>query len=173
MTIVTADGNHGLANSFWVPRGGGGGTWGVITSVTYRTHPSTPSLPHSSSSTPTPPLPRIRSRRSSVSPHRSSDTVTEATAVGLLISRNSLFYRPTSRRKKPELLSFRSSTSHTLKRAYRAKTTWSRSKISGHSMSSRLRGGNFILVATQRIVETDKRKQLAAELLRISGFGYL
>jgi len=48
MTIVTADGNHVVANSysnpdlFWALRGGGGGTWGVITSVTYRTHPSTP-----------------------------------------------------------------------------------------------------------------------------------
>ena len=48
ITIVTADGNHVVANSysnpdlFWALRGGGGGTWGVITSVTYRTHPSTP-----------------------------------------------------------------------------------------------------------------------------------
>ena len=48
MTIVTADGNHVVANSysnpdlFWALRGGGGGTWGVLTSVTYRTHPSTP-----------------------------------------------------------------------------------------------------------------------------------
>jgi len=48
MTIVTADGNHVVTNSysnpdlFWALRGGGGGTWGVITSVTYREHPSTP-----------------------------------------------------------------------------------------------------------------------------------
>ncbi len=45
--IVTADGNHITANAhcnkdlFWAIRGGGGGTWGVITSVTYKTHPST------------------------------------------------------------------------------------------------------------------------------------
>ena len=48
MTIVTADGNHVVANPyrnqdlFWALRGGGGGTWGVVTSVTYKTHPSTP-----------------------------------------------------------------------------------------------------------------------------------
>lgn len=47
-TIVTADGNHIVANQFnnqdlfWALRGGGGGTWGVVTSVTYKTHPSTP-----------------------------------------------------------------------------------------------------------------------------------
>jgi len=46
--IVTADGDHIIANSyrnkdlFWALRGGGGGTWGVVTSVTYKTHPSTP-----------------------------------------------------------------------------------------------------------------------------------
>ena len=48
ITIVTADGNLVTANSyqnqdlFWALRGGGGGTWGVVTSVTYKTHPSTP-----------------------------------------------------------------------------------------------------------------------------------
>jgi len=45
---VTADGDHVIANPyrnedlFWALRGGGGGTWGVVTSVTYKTHPSTP-----------------------------------------------------------------------------------------------------------------------------------
>lgn len=48
ITIVTADGNLLIANQyqnqdlFWALRGGGGGTWGVVTSVTYKTHPSTP-----------------------------------------------------------------------------------------------------------------------------------
>jgi len=48
ITIVTADGNHIIANAycnsdlFWALRGGGGGTWGVVTSVAYKTHPSTP-----------------------------------------------------------------------------------------------------------------------------------
>ena len=47
ITIVTADGSHVVANQylnqdlFWALRGGGGGTWGVVTSVTYKTHPST------------------------------------------------------------------------------------------------------------------------------------
>ena len=47
ITIVTADGSHVIANPysnedlFWALRGGGGGTWGVVTSVTYKTHPST------------------------------------------------------------------------------------------------------------------------------------
>ena len=48
ITIVIANGNHVIANAyrnkdlFWALRGGGGGTWGVVTSVTYKTHPSTP-----------------------------------------------------------------------------------------------------------------------------------
>lgn len=48
ITIVTADGNHVISNAynnqglFWALRGGGGGTWGVVTSVSYKTHPSTP-----------------------------------------------------------------------------------------------------------------------------------
>ena len=48
ITIVTADGNHVIANPyqnqdlFWALRGGGGGTWGVVTSVTYKTYPSKP-----------------------------------------------------------------------------------------------------------------------------------
>jgi len=48
ITIITADGDHVVANAFrnkdlfWALRGGGGGTWGVVTSVTYKTHPSTP-----------------------------------------------------------------------------------------------------------------------------------
>ena len=48
INIVTADGNHIIANAyrnkdlFWALRGGGGGTWGIVTSVTYQTHPSTP-----------------------------------------------------------------------------------------------------------------------------------
>jgi len=47
INIVNADGNHVIANPynnedlFWALRGGGGGTWGVVTSVTYKTHPST------------------------------------------------------------------------------------------------------------------------------------
>ena len=48
ISIVTADGDHVIANAyrnkdlFWALRGGGGGTWGVVTSVTYKTHLSTP-----------------------------------------------------------------------------------------------------------------------------------
>ena len=48
ITIVTADGDHVIANLyrnqdlFWALRGGGGGTWGVVTSATYKTHPSKP-----------------------------------------------------------------------------------------------------------------------------------
>ena len=51
--IVTAKGDHVIANPykneelFWALLGGGGGTWGVVTSVTYKTYPSTP---HSSAS---------------------------------------------------------------------------------------------------------------------------
>ncbi|KAF5335049.1 hypothetical protein D9758_016321 [Tetrapyrgos nigripes] len=47
-TIVTASGEHLKANSylnsdlFWAVRGGGGGTYGVVTSVTYRTHEISP-----------------------------------------------------------------------------------------------------------------------------------
>jgi len=48
MTVVIADGTHLTVNEhsysdlFWALRGGGGGTWGVVTSVTYRSHPNTP-----------------------------------------------------------------------------------------------------------------------------------
>ncbi|KAF5371346.1 hypothetical protein D9758_004187 [Tetrapyrgos nigripes] len=48
ITIVTTSGEHLTANShinsdlFWAVRGGGGGTYSVLTSVTYRTHEITP-----------------------------------------------------------------------------------------------------------------------------------
>ncbi|KAI0360106.1 FAD-binding domain-containing protein [Trametes cingulata] len=47
-SIVTSTGEHITANAyqhrdlFWALRGGGGGTFGVVTSLTYRTRPSTP-----------------------------------------------------------------------------------------------------------------------------------
>jgi FAD/FMN-containing dehydrogenase len=47
INLVTADGQYLTVNShqhsdlFWALRGGGGGTFGVVTSVTYQTHPST------------------------------------------------------------------------------------------------------------------------------------
>lgn len=46
--IVTSSGKYITANShshpdlYWALRGGGGGTYGIVTSVTYRTHPSAP-----------------------------------------------------------------------------------------------------------------------------------
>ncbi|KAK2757897.1 hypothetical protein FQN54_004303 [Arachnomyces sp. PD_36] len=46
--VVTAEGGHVTANEyinsdlFWALRGGGGGTFGVVTSVTLRTHPEDP-----------------------------------------------------------------------------------------------------------------------------------
>ncbi len=48
--MVTSTGDHLLANAhhhadlFWALRGGGGGTFGVITSVTYRTYPIVPTV---------------------------------------------------------------------------------------------------------------------------------
>ncbi|EIW73969.1 FAD-binding domain-containing protein [Coniophora puteana RWD-64-598 SS2] len=48
MTVVTANGTYLTVNKhqnsdlFWALRGGGGGTFGVVTSVTYRTYPSVP-----------------------------------------------------------------------------------------------------------------------------------
>jgi len=48
MNVVTSTGQYLTVNShqhsdlFWALRGGGGGTYGVVTSVTYRTHPSAP-----------------------------------------------------------------------------------------------------------------------------------
>lgn len=34
--------SHSYPDLFWALRGGGGGTYGIVTSVTYRTHPSVP-----------------------------------------------------------------------------------------------------------------------------------
>jgi hypothetical protein len=48
LNIVTSTGEyltvnlHKYPDLFWALRGGGGGTYGVVTSVTYRTHPSLP-----------------------------------------------------------------------------------------------------------------------------------
>lgn len=48
ISLVTANGTFLTANThvnsdiFWALRGGGGGTFGVVTSVTYRTHPVVP-----------------------------------------------------------------------------------------------------------------------------------
>ncbi|GJE86133.1 FAD-binding domain-containing protein [Phanerochaete sordida] len=48
MSIVISTGKHLVVNAhqhsdlFWALRGGGGGTWGVVVSVTYRTHPAPP-----------------------------------------------------------------------------------------------------------------------------------
>lgn len=48
MEIVTADGKLRKISEcsnpdlFWAVRGGGGGTWGVVTQITYQTRPSTP-----------------------------------------------------------------------------------------------------------------------------------
>jgi hypothetical protein len=48
LNVVTSTGKYITANShkhadlFWALRGGGGGTYGIVTSVTYRTHPSVP-----------------------------------------------------------------------------------------------------------------------------------
>ncbi|KAG7095769.1 hypothetical protein E1B28_006474 [Marasmius oreades] len=47
-TVVTANGDHVIANAynnshlFWALRGGGAGTYGVVTSVTYKTHDIVP-----------------------------------------------------------------------------------------------------------------------------------
>ncbi|KAG6330603.1 hypothetical protein ID866_8487 [Astraeus odoratus] len=48
ITVVTSAGEHLTVNNyqysdlFWALRGGGGGTYGIVTSVTYRTYPSLP-----------------------------------------------------------------------------------------------------------------------------------
>ncbi|RDX57545.1 FAD-binding domain-containing protein [Lentinus brumalis] len=50
ISLVTSTGDHLVANAhhhadlFWALRGGGGGTFGVITSVTYRTYPIVPTV---------------------------------------------------------------------------------------------------------------------------------
>jgi len=187
MTIVIADGNHVVANSynnpdlFWALRGGGGGTWGFITSVTYRTHPSTPFsaaflLVNSTNPTSTK---NLLTEIIRLTPSLVEDCY-GGYSGGLSTSCNSSSYLPTPRRKKPRLLLIRSSTSHSHKRAYRSKTTPLCSKISGNSMTPS--GTRMVKSAPRQIsswllpeevVKADKPEQLAAELLRTSGFGYL
>ncbi|EKM61059.1 uncharacterized protein PHACADRAFT_156227 [Phanerochaete carnosa HHB-10118-sp] len=76
ISIVTSGGKYLVVNAyhhsdlFWALRGGGGGTWGVVVSVTYQTYPSVPILsglfsasiiasPSNASATPSPTLGKL------------------------------------------------------------------------------------------------------------------
>ncbi|KAI0777631.1 hypothetical protein BD413DRAFT_490600 [Trametes elegans] len=79
ISVVTADGAHLVVNAyqhadlFWALRGGGGGTFGVVTSVTYRTYPVVPVnmaiiLTSTNASKPTPSLTKAFSELVRITP---------------------------------------------------------------------------------------------------------
>jgi len=182
MTIAAADGNHIVANAysnpdlFWALRGGGGGYYSghlqdaFLHPLLYHDPPRQLHQPH-----PT----RTCSRRSSVSPPRSSNTVTEATAVGLSTNCKSSSYHPTLCGRNPGY--FHSALRlHALPRGppdpkihphiRRFLEILSRR---GHGRSSRLRSGDSSWLLPEEIVKTDEPEQLATELLRVPGLGYM
>jgi len=147
ITIVTADGDHVISNAyrnkdlFWALRGGGGGTWGVVTSVTYKTHPSTPFFAAFIYSIPQMPTqPRSCSRRSFVSLPRSLSKVMEAMVAEMLRYTSSLSYHPTSPQNRPMQPSSRFSNLHIPNQVSPFTMKLLCSKIGGSSMMLHIPG---------------------------------
>ena len=186
MTIVTADGNHVVANSysnpdlFWALRGGGGGTWGVITSVTYRTHPSTPFsaaffLVNSTNPTSTQNLLTeiIRLTPSLVEHGYGGYGAGSIHQLYLFVLSPNVTAEETQATFTP-LFDFALSQEDFQIQNYTVvfEDFWQfYESITDGKVGSAQELSSWLL--PKEVVETDKPEQLAAELLKVSGFGYL
>ena len=184
-TIVTVDGSHVIANAynnqdlFWALRGGGGGTWSVVTSVSYKTHPSAPlfgALLGVISTSPD------SNRKLLAEIIRLTPSLIEEQGYGGYLRAGSNFWscHPTSLWNKPTPLSFPCSNLLIPNQVSLIKTLPSNSQIFRPSTKpcstpamgksdhpSRFRPGCYLRMSSQ----TDKPEDLAAELLKMETFG--
>ena len=187
---MTAHGDHVVANSyrnedlFWALRGGGGGTWGVVTSVTYRTHLSTPLssaffLANSTNPDSTQNILAeiIRLTPSLVEQGYGGYGVAVASQIVLLVASPNVTVEQTQATFLP-LFEFAASQpglsveNHTA--VYQDSGSWSEtvSVLPGDVVAISLEVSSWLL--PRDIFETDKPGDLAAELFKITSmFGYL
>ena len=186
---MTADGNNVIANPyqnedlFWALRGGGGGTWGVVTSVTYKTHPSTP-LPsafifvNSTNADSTQKLfaeiirltPSLAEQGYGGYGHVSaSQIILLATSPNVTVEQNQATFLP--------LFEFAASqpglSVENYTTVYQDFGSWSETilVIPGDVVAIPLEISSWLL--PRDIFDTDRPGDLAAELFKITSFGYL
>jgi len=189
IVIVTADGNHVVANSynnkdlFWALRGGGGGTWGVVTSVTYKTHPSTPfsaaflaANSTNANSTQNLLTEIIRLTPSLVDQGYGGYVRGTADQIGLILASPNVTAEQTRATFLPLFEFAVSQPGLTVDNATVLFQNFSAWYASIFSTDNRLVGAPTELsswLLPKDVVQTDKPEDLATELLKTSGFGYL
>ena len=190
ITIVTANGDHVIANPyqnedlFWALRGGGGGTWGVVTSVTYKTHPYTPLssallLANSTNTKSTENILAeiIRLTPSLVDQGYGGYCLISARQIQLVFLSPNVTAEETQTTFLPFFefaasqpgLSVQNSTA-----VYQDFWTWYESVFAPSTNSIGIPTEMSSWLLPKNVIQTDKPEDLAAELLNItSGFGYL